>query len=187
MWLLSYENLNLHETTVARFLASLTIATSTVNGCRGIFKTKGSASVSLISPRPRSSVREASCDQEMGQQSLIYSFVSRGTVIVAEYTEFTGNFNSIAAQCLQKLPATSNKFTYNCDGHTFNYLVEDGYSEGLSAIACRTCHLLLPLRLLLAKTYICCLLPLIANCPTKGHVGGAASMGCIRPVMLPQS
>ncbi|XP_074570097.1 vesicle-associated membrane protein 721-like [Curcuma longa] len=70
----------------------------------------------------------------MGQQSLIYSFVSRGTVILAEYTEFTGNFNSIAAQCLQKLPATSNKFTYNCDGHTFNYLVEDGYTYCVVAV-----------------------------------------------------
>ncbi|KAM7496205.1 hypothetical protein LguiA_020619 [Lonicera macranthoides] len=63
----------------------------------------------------------------MGQQSLIYSFAARGTVILAEYTEFTGNFTSIASQCLQKLPATNNKFTYNCDGHTFNYLVEDGF------------------------------------------------------------
>jgi vesicle-associated membrane protein 72 len=36
---------------------------------------------------------------------------------------------SIAAQCLQKLPASNKKFTYNCDGHTFNYLVEDGFSE----------------------------------------------------------
>ncbi|KAL8214006.1 hypothetical protein R6Q57_003455 [Mikania cordata] len=35
---------------------------------------------------------------------------------------------SISAQCLQKLPAT-NKFTYNCDGHTFNYLVEGGFSK----------------------------------------------------------
>ncbi|XP_057480299.1 vesicle-associated membrane protein 722-like [Actinidia eriantha] len=64
----------------------------------------------------------------MGQQSLIYSFVARGTVILADYTEFTGNFVSIASQCLQKLPATNNKFTYNCDGHTFNYLVEDGFT-----------------------------------------------------------
>lgn len=68
----------------------------------------------------------------MGQQSLIYSFVARGTVILAEYTEFTGNFTSIASQCLQKLPATNNKFTYNCDGHTFNYLVEDGFSQSSS-------------------------------------------------------
>ncbi|RZB64329.1 putative vesicle-associated membrane protein 726 isoform B [Glycine soja] len=64
----------------------------------------------------------------MGQKSLIYAFVSRGTVILAEYTEFSGNFNSIAFQCLQKLPATNNKFTYNCDAHTFNYLVDNGYT-----------------------------------------------------------
>ncbi|KAL6529129.1 hypothetical protein OROHE_014873 [Orobanche hederae] len=64
----------------------------------------------------------------MGQQSLIYSFVARGTVILAEFTEFSGNFIGIAAQCLQKLPTTNYKFTYKCDGHTFNYLVEDGFS-----------------------------------------------------------
>ncbi|KAL0865561.1 hypothetical protein Bca101_044679 [Brassica carinata] len=64
----------------------------------------------------------------MSQQSLIYSFVARGTVILVEFTDFKGNFTSIAAQCLQKLPSSNNKFTYNCDGHTFNYLVEDGFS-----------------------------------------------------------
>ncbi|KAG6747345.1 hypothetical protein POTOM_049746 [Populus tomentosa] len=64
----------------------------------------------------------------MSQKSLIYAFVSRGTVILADYTEFSGNFNSIAFQCLQKLPATNNKFTYNCDGHTFNYLVDNGFT-----------------------------------------------------------
>ncbi|KAL5178349.1 putative vesicle-associated membrane protein 726 [Glycine soja] len=68
----------------------------------------------------------------MGQQSLIYSFVARGTVILAEYTEFTGNFTGVAAQCLQKLPSSNNKFTYNCDGHTFNYLVDNGFSKLLS-------------------------------------------------------
>ncbi|CAN1221407.1 Putative vesicle-associated membrane protein 726 [Linum grandiflorum] len=65
----------------------------------------------------------------MGQKPLIYAFVSRGTVLLSEYTEFSGNFNSIAFQCLQKLPASNNKFTYNCDGHTFNYLVDNGYNE----------------------------------------------------------
>ncbi|KAI8026299.1 putative vesicle-associated membrane protein 726 [Camellia lanceoleosa] len=38
----------------------------------------------------------------MGQQSLIYSFVAKGTVVLAE---FIGNFTSIASQCLQKLPS----------------------------------------------------------------------------------
>ncbi|KAG0490922.1 hypothetical protein HPP92_007785 [Vanilla planifolia] len=64
----------------------------------------------------------------MGQQLLIYSFVARGTVILAEHTEFTGNFTSIASQCLQKLPASNNKFTYSCDNYTFNYLVDNGYA-----------------------------------------------------------
>ncbi|ERN14813.1 hypothetical protein AMTR_s00032p00095920 [Amborella trichopoda] len=70
----------------------------------------------------------------MGQQSLIYSFVARGTVILAEFTEFTGNFTSIASQCLQKLPASNNKFTYNCDNHTFNYLVSDGFTYCVVAV-----------------------------------------------------
>ncbi|CAA3023823.1 vesicle-associated membrane 722 [Olea europaea subsp. europaea] len=70
----------------------------------------------------------------MGQHSLIYSFVARGTMIMAEYTEFTGNFTNIAFQCLQKLPATNKKFTYDCDGHTFNYLVEDGFTYCVVAV-----------------------------------------------------
>lgn len=64
----------------------------------------------------------------MGQQSLIYSFVARGTVVLADFSNFTGNFSTIAAQCLQKLPPNNNKFTYTCDQHTFNYLVEDGFT-----------------------------------------------------------
>ncbi|KAG6668114.1 hypothetical protein I3843_01G140500 [Carya illinoinensis] len=64
----------------------------------------------------------------MSQESFIYTFVARGTVVLAEYTEFTGNFPAIAAQCLQKLPSSNNKFTYTCDHHTFNFLVEDGYA-----------------------------------------------------------
>ncbi|KAM0015884.1 putative Longin domain, v-SNARE, coiled-coil domain-containing protein [Helianthus anomalus] len=68
------------------------------------------------------------------QGPLIYSFVARETVILAEYTEFTGNFQSIAAQCLQKLPTTNNRFTYNCDDHTFNYLVEQGFTYCVVAV-----------------------------------------------------
>ncbi|KAE8668103.1 VAMP724 protein [Hibiscus syriacus] len=70
----------------------------------------------------------------MGQQTLIYSFVARGTVILAEYTEFTGNFTTIAGQCLQKLPTSNNKFTYNCDGHTFNFFVENEFTYCVVAV-----------------------------------------------------
>ncbi|TXG69952.1 hypothetical protein EZV62_004887 [Acer yangbiense] len=61
------------------------------------------------------------------QKPLIYPFVAKGNVLLTKYTEFSGNFNFIAFQCLQKLPASNNKFTYNCDAHTFSYLVDDGY------------------------------------------------------------
>jgi len=64
----------------------------------------------------------------MGGQSLIYSFVARGTTVLAEYTAFSGNFSTIAVQCLQKLPANNNKFTYTCDRHTFNYLIDEGFT-----------------------------------------------------------
>ncbi|ERN16570.1 hypothetical protein AMTRI_Chr11g96560 [Amborella trichopoda] len=63
----------------------------------------------------------------MSQQPLIYSFVAKGNVVLAEHTSFSGNFSTIAVQCLQRLPANSNKFTYSCDGHTFNYLVDNGF------------------------------------------------------------
>ncbi|XP_065050741.1 vesicle-associated membrane protein 721-like [Musa acuminata AAA Group] len=64
----------------------------------------------------------------MGQKLLIYSFVARRTMILAEYAEFKGNFTRIAAQCLENLSGSNNKFSFNCDGRTFNYLVEDGYT-----------------------------------------------------------
>ncbi|KAK7338903.1 hypothetical protein VNO77_19537 [Canavalia gladiata] len=65
----------------------------------------------------------------MGQQSLIYSFVARGTVILAEHTDFEGNFMEVAMQCLQRIPASNtNKFTYNTDHHTFNYLTVNGFT-----------------------------------------------------------
>ncbi|KAL8104773.1 hypothetical protein AgCh_028814 [Apium graveolens] len=67
----------------------------------------------------------------MGQKSLIYAFVARGTVVLAEYTEFSGNFTTVAQQCLQKLPSTNNRYTYTCDGHTFNYILHDGYFESV--------------------------------------------------------
>ncbi|OEL31059.1 putative vesicle-associated membrane protein 726 [Dichanthelium oligosanthes] len=65
----------------------------------------------------------------MGQQrTLVYSFVARGTAVLADHAEVSGNFASVAAQCLQKLPSNNNRFTYNCDGHTFNYHVHDGFT-----------------------------------------------------------
>ncbi|CAN4126404.1 unnamed protein product [Withania somnifera] len=63
----------------------------------------------------------------MNPKGLIYSFVARGTVVLAEHTPYSGNFSTIAVQCLQKLPSNSSKYTYSCDGHTFNFLLESGF------------------------------------------------------------
>ena len=69
----------------------------------------------------------------MGQQrTLVYSFVARGAAVLADHAEVSGNFASVAAECLQKLPASNNRFSYNCDGHTFNYHVHDGFSNALA-------------------------------------------------------
>ncbi|KAL7228413.1 hypothetical protein ACSBR2_007183 [Camellia fascicularis] len=63
----------------------------------------------------------------MSQKGLIYGFVAKGTVVLAEHTPYSGNFSTIAVQCLQKLPSNSSKYTYSCDGHTFNFLIDSGF------------------------------------------------------------
>ncbi|KAF7150521.1 hypothetical protein RHSIM_Rhsim02G0009700 [Rhododendron simsii] len=67
--------------------------------------------------------------RNMGQESFVYSFVARGTTVVAEYAAVTGNFPAVATQCLQRLPSANNKFSYNCEHHAFNFLVKDGYGR----------------------------------------------------------
>uniref|UniRef100_A0A7S0RW97 V-SNARE coiled-coil homology domain-containing protein n=1 Tax=Chlamydomonas leiostraca TaxID=1034604 RepID=A0A7S0RW97_9CHLO len=59
---------------------------------------------------------------------LIYAFVSRDTTVLAEYTPYTGNFNTVAIECLQKLNNPESKFTIACDRHTFNFLVHNGFT-----------------------------------------------------------
>ncbi|KMZ73530.1 hypothetical protein ZOSMA_146G00040 [Zostera marina] len=63
----------------------------------------------------------------MSRPSFIYCFVAKGTVVLAEHTSFSGNFSTIAVQCLQKLSPDSTKYTYSCDGHTFNFLLHKGF------------------------------------------------------------
>ncbi|KAG6495276.1 hypothetical protein ZIOFF_043070 [Zingiber officinale] len=71
-------------------------------------------------------------EAEQGKEGwFIYGFVARGTVVLAEYTEYTGNFPAIAAQCLQKLPSSDKLSTYACDGHAFIFLVHSGYGNSL--------------------------------------------------------
>ena len=70
----------------------------------------------------------------MNQKGLIYSFVAKGTVVLAEHTSYSGNFSTIAVQCLQRLPSNSSKYTYSCDGHTFNFLLDSGFGIFFSSL-----------------------------------------------------
>uniref|UniRef100_A0A7S0RCA4 V-SNARE coiled-coil homology domain-containing protein n=1 Tax=Pyramimonas obovata TaxID=1411642 RepID=A0A7S0RCA4_9CHLO len=60
--------------------------------------------------------------------NVIYSFVAQKNVVLVDYTTFSGNFSTVAIQCLQKCPETNSRFTYSCDKHTFNFLVESGFT-----------------------------------------------------------
>ncbi|KAJ0657545.1 putative Longin domain-containing protein [Helianthus annuus] len=70
----------------------------------------------------------------MSKKGLIYSFVAKGTVVLAEHTAYSGNVSTVAVQCLQKLPSASTKYTYSCDGYTFNFLLDTGFGISFFAI-----------------------------------------------------
>ncbi|GIL86019.1 hypothetical protein Vretifemale_14295 [Volvox reticuliferus] len=59
---------------------------------------------------------------------LIYSSVSQGTVTIAEYAAFSGNFGAVAKDYLEKAGKNEGKFTFNVDGHTFNFLNRAGFT-----------------------------------------------------------
>ncbi|KAE9609591.1 putative transcription factor MYB/SANT family [Lupinus albus] len=78
----------------------------------------------------------------MNEESFIYSFVARGTIVLCEYTEFTGNFAAIASHCLHKLPSSNNNnFTYICDHHTFIFILQDCYAYCVVAKECVSKHI----------------------------------------------
>ena len=62
--------------------------------------------------------------------SLTYSFVARGTVVLAEYAspQTPGNYRHVAISCLERGVGNSSKFTFTADQHTFNFLLEGGYT-----------------------------------------------------------
>lgn len=60
---------------------------------------------------------------------LIYALVARGTTVLAEYTAFSGNFSTVAVQCLARAPTGANsRTTYTADQHCFNMLADGGFT-----------------------------------------------------------
>ncbi|KAF0554955.1 synaptobrevin domain-containing protein [Gigaspora margarita] len=58
--------------------------------------------------------------------SLIYGLVARGSVILAEHTNSSGNFTQVTQAILEKIPPNNSKSTYVCDRYLFHYICEDG-------------------------------------------------------------
>jgi len=64
--------------------------------------------------------------------AFIYSMVAKGTTVLAQETSYSGNFSTVAIQCLNKCPPSQpgdpqQKLTFTADRHTFNYLVDQGF------------------------------------------------------------
>ncbi|KAI8981981.1 putative vesicle-associated membrane protein [Mycotypha africana] len=58
--------------------------------------------------------------------SLIYGLIARGSVILAEHTNSTGNFTTVTLAILEKIPPNNSKLTYVYDRYLFHYICEDG-------------------------------------------------------------
>jgi len=59
---------------------------------------------------------------------ILYTAVARGTLIVAEYAAFSGNFNAVAQDFLSKARSAAGKFTYSVDSHTFSFYSDNGFT-----------------------------------------------------------
>lgn len=59
---------------------------------------------------------------------LVYSAVARGSVILAEYSVFAGNFPQVAKDCLDKSKNADGKYTYTIDNHTFCFLHDHDFT-----------------------------------------------------------
>ena len=65
--------------------------------------------------------------------------------MLADYTSYSGNFSTVAIQCLEKCPTDgSSKFSFTCDRHTFNYVVSGGYSTFFGASQVNSAHYIVP-------------------------------------------
>jgi len=57
---------------------------------------------------------------------IIYSLVARGSTVLAEYTNTTGNFTTVTQSILDKIPSTNSKMSYVYDRYLFHYVAENG-------------------------------------------------------------
>ena len=59
---------------------------------------------------------------------IIYALVARGTLVLAEYTSYDGDFPQMARKVLSKSPRSKLKKTYVKDGYAFTFFSEDEFT-----------------------------------------------------------
>lgn len=57
---------------------------------------------------------------------IVYALVARGKVVLAEYTNTSGNFPTVTRVLLAKIPPQSTRQSYIYDSHVFHYVVSGG-------------------------------------------------------------
>ncbi|KAF8061160.1 VAMP713 [Scenedesmus sp. PABB004] len=60
------------------------------------------------------------------QRPLLYVLVARGTTVLAEHNNTTGNVPTVAVRILERLPAEDTRVSYAQDRHMFHVLVAQG-------------------------------------------------------------
>jgi len=65
--------------------------------------------------------------------SLIYALIARSTTVLVEYSAYSGNFSTVAIQCLPRAPAPATagadaRTTFTADAHAFHMQVSDGFT-----------------------------------------------------------
>lgn len=58
--------------------------------------------------------------------TLLYAFVARDTVLLAEHAQCSGNFAEVAMDCMAKFESQESRFTLRGKEHLLNFLVQDG-------------------------------------------------------------
>jgi len=59
---------------------------------------------------------------------IIYALVARGTLVLAEFTSFDGDFPQMARKVLAKSPRSKLKKTYVKEGYAFTFFSEDEFT-----------------------------------------------------------
>jgi len=60
------------------------------------------------------------------KSNIIYSLISRGDVILCEFTNSSGNFQTITSSILKNLPKGNKKVSYTHEKYNFHIIIEDG-------------------------------------------------------------